>query len=130
MKNKKILLFILFIVSSFTLFACGSEKPTIEISADVYDLIAGDNTEIYVKVKNSKSEYSLMLSDNSLATIDENNVLTIKNDLTEDTTVAVIGSLKDDSSVINTKLPRFLILLTHPANLIFLPIYEEFTSPQ
>lgn len=104
MKNKKILLFILFIVSSFTLFACGSEKPTIEISADVYDLIAGDNTEIYVKVKNSKSEYSLMLSDNSLATIDENNVLTIKNDLTEDTTVAVIGSLKDDSSVINTKV--------------------------
>ena len=45
-----------------------------------------------------------MLSDNSLATIDENNVLTIKNDLTEDTTVAVIGSLKDDSSVINTKV--------------------------
>ena len=37
-----------------------------------------------------------------------------------------VSSLK----VTNIKLPKFLILLTQPANLISLPIYEESTSPQ
>lgn len=102
MKSKKILLLFLFVICSLVLVACGSNIVSIELSADVTDLIAGDNTEVYVKVNNSKSDYTLMLSDNSVASIDENNILTIKRDITEDTTVAVIGSLKDDTNVINS----------------------------
>lgn len=103
MKSKKILLLFLFVICSFVLVACGTTKVSIELSADVYDLIAGDNTEVYVKVNNSKSDYTLMLSDNTVATIDENNILTIKKDIMEDTTVSVIASLKDDSDIVSTQ---------------------------
>lgn len=102
MKCKKILLFILLVISMFTLAAC-SDEVSIKVSADNYELSAGEWVEIYVDVYNSDSSYTLTVSDNSVATLVENG-LKVKTDITEDVNIAVIATLDSDNSIIDTKL--------------------------